>query len=271
MASLRDLGLSEYESKTYRELLDQGATTAKELSAASDVPMGRIYDVLNDLEGNGLVRSQAASRPKKYVAVEPDTALDRLVEARKRELDQQAERYESVADDLVDDLDAVDPIEGQFWTAAVGPEETVELLLERLSTADDRLYHVAGLPSPQIDLGTVGQRVLDAFEAALDRGVSVSLVIDPALVETVPDDLRRAYARRLGDYETYEVRTSTAIDGTFTVIDADEVCIEVPNPLDASEAFAMIDVKDAAFATDVRAVFESEWRESTPLDFRHPA
>ena len=233
--------------------------------------MGRIYDVLNGLEGNGLVRSQAASRPKKYVAVEPDTALDRLVETRKRELEQQAERYESVAADLVDDLDAADPVEGQFWTAAVGPDETVELLLERLSAADEEIRYVAGPPSAQIDIHTVGQRMLDAFESALDRGVSVSVLIDPALVETVPNDLRAAYAARLGGREGYESRTSTAIDGTFTLVDDEEVCIEVPNPLDSGEAFALIDFKDATFATDVRSVFEKQWANSTPLDFQRNA
>jgi len=267
MANLRDLGLSEYDSRTYRALLDRGPATAKELSASSEVPMGRIYDVLNGLESNGLVRSQAASRPKKYVAVEPDTALDRLVEARKRELDQQAERYESVAAELVDDLDAADSVEEQFWTAAVGPEETVDLLLERLSAADEQIRHVAGMPSAQIDIGAVGQRVLDAFESALDRGVSVSVLIDPALVQTVPGDLQRAYAARLGSDENYAIRASSTIDGTFTLVDSEEVCIEVPNPLDASEAFAMIDFKDAAFAADVRTVFDEQWTESSPLDF----
>jgi sugar-specific transcriptional regulator TrmB len=267
MASLRDLGLSEYESRTYRALLDRGTATAKELSSSSEVPMGRIYDVLNGLEGNGLVRSQAASRPKRYVAVEPETALDRLVEIRQGELERQAERYESVAAELATDLDATDPVEGQFWTAAVGPEETVDLLLERLSAADEEIVHVAGLPSLQIDIGAVGQRVLDAFESALDREVSVSLLIDPALVETVSDDLRATYASRLGGYEHYASRTSAAIDGTFTLVDGAEVCIEVPNPLDAGEAFAMIDFKDATFATDVRTVFEERWAESTPLEF----
>jgi len=271
MASLRDLGLSEYESRTYRALLDRGAATAKELSSSSEVPMGRIYDVLNGLESNGLVRSQTAGRPKKYVAVEPDAALDRLVEARKRELDRQAERYESVAAELVDDLDAADPVEGQFWTAAVGPEETVDLLLERLSAADEEIRHVTGLPSPQVDIGTVGQKVLDAFESALERGVSVSLLIHPELVETVPDDLRAAYAARLGEYDNYASRASAAIDGTFTLVDSEEVCIEVPNPLDASEAFAMIDFKDAAFAADVRTVFDEQWVASEPLEFRGTA
>ncbi|SEA08343.1 Sugar-specific transcriptional regulator TrmB [Haloplanus vescus] len=268
MASLRDLGLSEYESRTYQALLDEAPATAKELSTSSEVPMGRIYDVLNGLEGNGLVRSQAASRPKKYIAVEPDTALDRLVEARKRELDQQAERYEAVAADLVDDLDAANPVDGQFWTAAVGPEETIDLLLERLSAADEEIHHAAGIPSPQVDLSDVGLRVLEAFEAALDRGVTVSALVDDELVDTVSDDLRMAYATRLGDHENYASRRSAAIDGTFILIDGEEVCIEVPNPLDSGEAFAMIDFKDAAFADDVHTVFEEQWEDSEPLDFR---
>ncbi|GAB6861742.1 TrmB family transcriptional regulator [Haloplanus litoreus] len=229
--------------------------------------MGRIYDVLNALEGNGLVRSQSASRPKKYVAVEPDTALDRLVDARKRELDQQAERYESVAADLIDDLDTADAVQGQFWTAAVGPEETVELFLERLSAADVRIYHVAGLPSAQIDIGEVGQQVLESFEAALARGVSVQALIDPDLVETIPEELNEQFSTRLRGHENYRIRASTDIDGTFTLIDSEELCIEVPNPLDSSEVFAMINFKDAAFADDVRTVFEEQWDDSTPLDF----
>src|SRR6056297_2284762 len=100
MASLRDLGLSEYEARAYRALLNTGPTTAKELSRASEVPMGRVYDVLNSLEQYNLVRSQAASRPKKYVAVEPSTALDRLLADKQRELEEKAAQYQSVVDEL---------------------------------------------------------------------------------------------------------------------------------------------------------------------------
>ena len=100
MASLRDLGLSEYEARAYRSLLKTGPTTAKELSRVSDVPMGRIYDVLNSIEQYNLVRSQSASRPKKYVAVEPDTALDRRLADKKRELEGYHDTYESIDDEL---------------------------------------------------------------------------------------------------------------------------------------------------------------------------
>ena len=111
MASLRDLGLSEYEARAYRALLKTGPTTAKELSRVSDVPMGRIYDVLNSIEQYNLVRSQSASRPKKYVAVEASTALDRLLDDKKRELEEKAEQYEEIVDDLTGELETAEPVQ----------------------------------------------------------------------------------------------------------------------------------------------------------------
>ncbi|MFC4357222.1 TrmB family transcriptional regulator [Halobium salinum] len=266
MADLRDLGLSEYEERAYRSLLRTGPTTAKELSRASDVPMGRIYDVLNSLEQYNLVRSQAASRPKKYVAVEPDAALDRLLADKKRELDEKAEQYEEIVEELSDELEAAEPIEGQFWTAAVGLEESLDLLLERLAAADQYIVMVAGHSSIQFDLGEVGDRIAEQLESALDRGVEVSLLMTPEHVESLPPSVGERYVERLAPHPSFEVRTCSSVPGTFNLIDDVEVCIEVPNPLDPDEAFAMIDLKDPEFATEVAGAFEPRWLDAEPLD-----
>ena len=267
MPSLRDLGLSEYEARTYRSLLRTGPTTAKELSRVSDVPMGRIYDVLNGLEQHSLVRSQTASRPKKYVAVESDVALDRLLSERKRDLEAKARQYESVVDELSDELDGAGPVEETFWTAAVGAEETVDLMVERFSVAEERIVVVGGGdPSPQFDLGDVGQRVGEKLVDALDRGVSVSVLLHPDIVAGVPEEVRRQYERRLGSREAFAVRTAESVSGSFNLIDDDEVTIEVPNPLDPGEAFAMIDLKDPEFVADVHEVFEPRWERADPLE-----
>ncbi len=265
MASLRDMGLSEYEERAYRALLDAGATTAKELSRASDVPMGRIYDVLNSLEQHSLVRSQTASRPKKYVAVEPTTALDRLLEDKKRELSEKADQYEEIAETLAAELDTAEPVEEQFWTAAVGPEETLDLLLERLAAVEDQLVMVASRPAAQVDLGEVGDLVVEELEAALDRGVTVSLLVTPDLVDELPERVGELYSESLADHEAFSVRTLPEVRGTFNVIDDVEVCIQVPNPLDATETFAMIDVKDPEFATNVTDEFRPRWERAEPL------
>ncbi|MCU4752968.1 TrmB family transcriptional regulator [Halobacteria archaeon AArc-curdl1] len=267
MATLRDLGLSEYEARAYRALLNTGPTTAKELSRASDVPMGRIYDVLNSIEQYNLVRSQTASRPKKYVAVEPATALDRLLDDKKQELAEKAEQYESIVDDLANELDAAEPVEEQFWTASVGPDETIDLLLERLAAADQDIVMVAADPSPQIDIRTVGDEVLANLEAALDRGVSVDVLMSRSLVNSLSPAVGKRYQEALQEREDFSVRTNEDVSGSFNIIDGVEVVIQVPNPLGSGEAFGMIDLKDPEFAADVHEEFLPRWEGATPLEF----
>ncbi|AEH36513.1 TrmB family transcriptional regulator [Halopiger xanaduensis] len=267
MASLRDLGLSEYEARAYRALLNTGPTTAKELSRASDVPMGRIYDVLNSIEQYSLVRSQTASRPKKYVAVEPSTALDRLLDDKKRELEEKAEQYESIVDDLSDELDAADPVEDQFWTAAVGPEETTDLLLERLAAADDHIVMVVANPAPRRDVQALSEDVTAQLEDALDRGVSVDVLMTRQMVPALSERVGERYRETLQARDDFDVRTNEDVTGTFNLIDDVEVCIQVPNPLSSGEAFGMIDLKDPEFAASVHDEFVPRWQEAEPLTF----
>ncbi len=267
MASLRDLGLSEYEARAYRALLNTGPTTAKELSRASDVPMGRIYDVLNSIEQYNLVRSQTASRPKKYVAVEPATALDRLLDDKKRELEEKADQYASIVDELADELDAAEPVEDQFWTAAVGPEETIDLLLERLAAADDHIVMVSADSAPQWDLQTVSEQVNAQLEDALDRGVSVDLLLTREMVASLSEDVGKRYRETLQQRSDFDVRTNDDVTGSFNIIDGVEVCIQVPNPLASSEAFGMIDLKDPEFAANVHKEFVPRWDKAEPLEF----
>jgi sugar-specific transcriptional regulator TrmB len=265
MATLRDLGLSEYEGRCYRVLLEHGPATAKELSRASDVPMGRVYDVLNGLEQYGLVRSQAASRPKKYLGVEPETGLERLLADKRAKLERKAQQYESVVDELSRELDGREPTGGAFRTAVVGPEESAELLVERLTAADERLVVVAGPPSPQCGVDRLSRAVVDRLDEALERGVRVSLLLSPELVASVPEPIWDDCHERLAGSEAFEVRTSTTVSGTFNLIDDVEVCIDVPNPLEPTQTVATIDIKDPEFASNLRETFEVRWADADPL------
>ncbi|MEM4780049.1 MAG: helix-turn-helix domain-containing protein [Halalkalicoccus sp.] len=267
MASLRDLGLSEYEARVYRTLLRTGPTTAKELSRASDVPMGRIYDVLNSIEGNSLVRSQTASRPKKYVAVEPETALDRLLEDKRREAAETINRYKEIVGELSDELESAEPVEEQFWTAAVGDDETVDLLLERLAAADESIVMVVANRSPQFEFDAVGDVVTERLEDAVDRGVEVSVLMTPGVVDSLPESVGERYRARLSEHPAFSVRTAEKLDGTFNLIDGTEVVLQVSNPLRSGEVFAVIDLKDPTFASEIHEEFVPRWEEADPLSF----
>lgn len=263
MATLRDLGLSEYESRAYQSLLSTGPTTAKELSQVSDVPMGRIYDVLDDLEGAEMVRSQNASRPKKYVAVPPEKAFDRLIENKREAVETELQQFERIADELAENLQTAEPTD-PFWTVAVGPDETIDLFLDRLGAATDEITMVATRPAPQFDIEVIGERLGTTLADALGNGVTVSVLVSPELLEEIPDTMEQHYQRLIRNYDSYETRVSNDTTNSFTIIDDAEVLIEVPNPLAANEAFALIALTDPEFAADVTAEFEPRWAAADP-------
>ncbi len=266
MASLRDLGLSEYESRAYRSLLQTGPTTAKELSRTSDVPMGRIYDVLNSLETHNLIRSQTASRPKKYVAVEPETALERLLDNKREELEEKITQYEEIADELESKLESADPVDEPFWTAALGGDEAADLLVERIAAADEQIVLVTATTASYVDLDVVGEQMVDELEEAIERDVSVSLLMHPDVVDGLPESVGRRYRYHLQNHQDFEVRVGHDVTATFALIDQGEVCIEVPHPMDASELFAIINLKDPDFVSNIREAFEPWWDEAEALE-----
>ncbi len=265
MASLRDLGLSEYEARAYRSLLQTGPTTAKELSRASDVPMGRIYDVLNNIEQYNLVRSQTASRPKSTSQSSPrprSTVCSRTRNANSRRRPTSTSRSSTISSEL----DAAEPVEDQFWTAAVGPEETTDLLLERLAAADDRIVMVAADPVPERDIQAVSEDVTAELEDALDRGVSIDVLMTRHLVSSLSEKVGERYRgppkpgriRRSDDRRRNRlVQPHRRYRGLHSG----------PEPASSGDAFGMIDLKDPEFAANVREEFVPRWENAEPLTF----
>jgi sugar-specific transcriptional regulator TrmB len=73
--SLQELGLTDYEIRSYTSLLEIGPATANELSEASGVPYSKIYEVLGSLEKKGWVEMEHG-RPSKYYPKPPSVALE---------------------------------------------------------------------------------------------------------------------------------------------------------------------------------------------------
>jgi len=73
--SLENIGLTSYEIKSYTTLLKEGEITASEISEKSGVPYSKIYETLTALGEKGWIGSDD-SRPTKYFAKSPTTALE---------------------------------------------------------------------------------------------------------------------------------------------------------------------------------------------------
>ncbi|HLG25067.1 MAG TPA: helix-turn-helix domain-containing protein [Candidatus Nanoarchaeia archaeon] len=84
---LRELGLSEYESKVYITLIKEGSLRGNKLSRLSGVPQGKVYDTVYRLSEKGFV-SIMNSHPKIFKSVDPDIAINQVIRSKKEKLDQ---------------------------------------------------------------------------------------------------------------------------------------------------------------------------------------
>lgn len=93
------IGLTDYESKTYLSLLKRSSFSATKLSKASDVPRTRIYEILENLNHKGLC-TEILGTVKEYRAVSPEVAIQILLERQKDELRQKENLADSIASSL---------------------------------------------------------------------------------------------------------------------------------------------------------------------------
>ena len=72
---LHELGLTEYETRAYLSLIEEGVMTASEISAHGNVPYSKIYETLNSLEKKGWIETERG-RPRRYYPKSPSESLE---------------------------------------------------------------------------------------------------------------------------------------------------------------------------------------------------
>lgn len=260
MTELGELGLSSYEEQVYRTLLVTGATTAADLSVASDVPRGRIYDVLNGLESRGLVGTQA-TEPTRYRAVDPELAVERLFAERTRELADEWERYRGVAGAVRSNLLPEAPADASVWLGSLGSEEMRTAMQEHTRTATESVRATVGPPYAAATWETIRTEV-GAFLDATTETVSVSLVLADGVLDRLPDDFGTLVDDAPG---TFDIRTSPSVPVSFDVVDGDLATVDVPHPCDAGDRLAVVGVTDPDVVGAFERSFDALWTGATPL------
>jgi sugar-specific transcriptional regulator TrmB len=97
---LEKLGLTEYEAKTLSTLFKLKEGEAPNISRTAQVPKTRVYDVLEKLIAKDLI-IEIKGRPKLYRAIDPQKAIDLLINNKKDQLTELEEQATKLKDDLV--------------------------------------------------------------------------------------------------------------------------------------------------------------------------
>jgi len=183
---LRQLGLTEYETQAYLALVQGNRMGAEEIARAADIPVPRVYSVLESLKNLGLI-VVIKGRPKRFEIVSPEEGLRNLLAIRKRAAEESLRQLEQACHDVQQVLSPI------FWRERlrIRPEDLLESL-DSLAVAEERTKTLIMGAHRTLDIFT---EIFSWFEAieneltdAVKRGVKVRVLMNlesPATRKTV--------------------------------------------------------------------------------------
>lgn len=182
VSHLQELGLTAYQSRAYVAAVRLGTARPNELAEAAEIPQARIYDVIDDLADLSFVEVLEKSGGKSVTAPPPETVLASFK-------DRHISEYTRIVDSITGRLDAVyedDTSTEGFVTLVRMRESAIRHARQAIDVADFWL-------ALSLDVSTY-EHLRDAIESALDRGVSVRLLLPADAVSTssFPPGLRVA-------------------------------------------------------------------------------
>ncbi|MDW7731233.1 MAG: helix-turn-helix domain-containing protein [Methanolobus sp.] len=271
---LRDLGLTKYESSAYATLLKEGIIGAQEISRRSGIPVGKIYEVLSNLNNLGLVEFQR-SRPRKYRAIKPEAALDNLYARKEEDTKNELESFKLKVSELKDnfsDSNYPDHTEIKFWSTLIGEEDIVKSIKNTLDETEKEILHVKSMKvkaamenkikcHKELNPDVLLPLVTDEFIRAAKSGIKIKMLL-PAdffvihlkekytLIQDT--DVRKMIKKNL------EVRILEC-DYDFVIIDDNIVYIPIPDPVNPGGLLGEMKMFDKEYAEKLRRKYDELW------------
>lgn len=158
---LQELGLKEYEARSFVALTRLSVGTAKEISEISEVPRTRVYDAVDVLEAKGLVEVQHGS-PKRFRAVSIEEATQTLRQKHSARID----ALKTHLQNLEPSDDTGDAQRQEVWSLT--GQEAIQTRTENtIAEADSEIVLLV------VEEALLTDQLVNRLRAAHDRGVTV--------------------------------------------------------------------------------------------------
>ncbi len=260
---LEEFGLSSYESRVYLSLLSSGISTAKEISSASKIPFGRVYDVLSSLEDKGLADKQE-SRPKKFSAKDPKLAVNNLLNIKKLALEDIEQKAVLVEEKLLR-LHTIKPEESLFWSVALG-EKAIDQYIEKIGEAEEELNTILNLRvASRLPHKNIIRNLMEKIKVLSSKNVSIRILLSGVSPGSLEEKYLASIMKFFDEFDRKSVKYCLKCTTAFDVIDNEKVIVKVMNPVKPDEFFAWIFVWQKKFAEELRPKFEEMWTNAKEL------
>lgn len=245
---LKEAGLTEYEAKSYIELLRYGTMQGSEVAEKSDVPKTRVYDALKSLSEKGLA-SKIQERPMKFSPVEPEKGLKPLYERKKNRI----EHFEKESIESLNNLETIGEQSSvqKNVDVVLGQENMFSQIFERIEDARDEVTAliIGRVPSKKYEI---------KLRELAERGVDIQLIITQ-----YDSEINEEY-EPLSEIANIRYYNSTP-DYAILVKDQETAMINVLNPeKDDDRISIFFEVKGLSEA--LSDYLDNIWDEAVPLD-----
>jgi predicted DNA-binding transcriptional regulator len=247
------LGVTEAEEAAYRWLLAHARGSVREVASAMRISLAQCQRLLGSMETKGLV-TDSAERPRRYLPVSPDMALEALFARRERDM----KRARTAMLEVRQIASARRQHEPEPFVELITDHETSRQTYEQMMrTAQHEFLTLVRAPLLFTVLGSTGN---EGAQRAAARGVHFRGITDldflgvPGIVPRMKGDILSGEEFRV--FSKLPLKMAIA-DRRFAILPLNLVDPTGPSLL----------VRSSALLDALYALFEALWERSSPLSF----
>jgi sugar-specific transcriptional regulator TrmB len=254
---LETLGVSADEERSYRVLLAKPFASANDLAPLLGFPRRRTQQLLDALTAKGLA-THSPERPRRYMPVLPEFAVEAMVSQRQAEL----ERARAAIPDLKKHAaSARDSTERGEMIEIVSSLDAERRIFEQAQhMAREEVVTLVRPPMRVTRIDAPFEQDQSAQRAARARGVRYRSIVDADLLALPGAPARVRQESESGE----EIRVFPRLPLKVAIFDRRTAFIPLDPPQPDSPTLL---VRSSALLDALYALFESLWERSTPLAF----
>jgi sugar-specific transcriptional regulator TrmB len=269
---LVNAGLSTYCINAFLTLMNSANLTAKEIANQANVPIGRIYEALDELESKKMVKIHEG-RPKKYTAIPFNKALINLI-AYQREESKKKER--SLIDQLKElEIKYYDSGKGEermVYSTVFGTKEILSLYIQYFREVQEEILITEFINDTTLRVLDQGRIFFEELSKAVDHGINVKMLWCFENDKTEKEDNEENYdlfsqiREKHEEFgltnkkKNFEIKTLfRRVPTYFDIFDKKRVIFKLQNPSQPWRIFASLNILDLDLVYQLRTHFHNIW------------
>jgi sugar-specific transcriptional regulator TrmB len=182
LTDLQKLGLTQYESQALIALTKLGTAEASRIAKVSNVPQSKIYEIMRQLEGKGIIATEEMKGSANYYRflLEPSQAIFQLQESYTKPIKLASKRAQNDLAKIYGILGDETHLQHELWTIK-GIDRVIKTIREMVESAQSLIFHNF---TPEYFIAAA-----PAMKAAKERGVVIRAMMRSADLEEIRKSL----------------------------------------------------------------------------------